>query len=151
MFALGIALVVATSAGPAAHDPLRALHHWDAQRAIAYRTDDAQSLRDLYARGSSAARADLAVLRAYDRRGVRVTTMTPQVLSFTVLDRGPDRLRVRLTGHISGHGDDGHRCLLLPTSPISTRRTLAMRDPPLVPKQHLFLTAKSGQFRTAVR
>ncbi|HEX7740744.1 MAG TPA: hypothetical protein VF426_13965 [Marmoricola sp.] len=123
MFALGIVLVLATSAGPAApaQDPLDVIHHWDARRAAAYRADDAGLLRSLYARGSSAGTADLAVLRAYDRRGVRVTTMTPQVLAFTVLDREPDRLRVRLTGRVAARGDDGRRCLLLPTSPISIR------------------------------
>lgn len=110
------------SASPA--DVLRA---WDRRRAAAYAEGDAAGLRVLYPPGSTAAKADLRLLRGYLRRGLRVTGMRMQLLDVTVLDRSPDRLRLRVTDRLVGavaRGDDGAR--VLPRDRASTRM-LTMR------------------------
>lgn len=46
--------------------------------------------------------ADVAVLREYRRRGLRVEGMRMQVLSVEVLERMPRRWRLRLTDRLQG-------------------------------------------------
>ena len=131
MLALGILLTASTTLLPLhGHpiDPLVIVHHWDARRSAAYLADDPGRLRRLYAPGSAAGRTDLRTLAAYDRRGVRVTALTPQVLAVRVLSRDHASLRVRLRGRVAATGDDGHQCVRLPTSPISTRDLTLRRD-----------------------
>lgn len=78
------------------------LHAWDASRARAYATGRAQRLRELYVPGSSAGRADVALLRGYHRRGLRVTGMRTQVLSLAVLEHRADLWRLRVTERLVG-------------------------------------------------
>jgi hypothetical protein len=58
---------------------------WDRRRAAAWAADDRRALRALYVTGSSAGQQDLAMLAAYHRRGLTVTSMRRQVLGVEVL------------------------------------------------------------------
>ena len=86
------------------------LHAWDQRRAAAYASGEPAALRPLYVPGSPAGRADRALLRAYDDRGLRVVGLRTQVLAVEVR-RGTDRawtLRVtdRLVGGVAvGRGE----------------------------------------------
>jgi hypothetical protein len=77
-------------------DPLELIHTWDARRASAYAEADVAALRGLYADGSIAGRRDVAVLRSYRARGLRVVGLTTQLLDVrSVLQlRGEVVLRV---------------------------------------------------------
>jgi len=90
----------------AAADVLRV---WDRARSVAFAEGDVATLRSLYADGSEAGTSDVRLLRAYLRRGLRVERMRMQLLEVVVLDRGPDRLRARVTDRLAeavvvGHG-----------------------------------------------
>jgi hypothetical protein len=63
---------------------LEVLREWDARRAEALARADASALRELYVPGSGLARQDLALLAAYERRGVRLTGVVHQVTSVEV-------------------------------------------------------------------
>jgi hypothetical protein len=138
-----------------AGDPeVRVLHDWDEQRAAAYASGSARRLRDLYVAGSSAGAADLRVLGDYRERGLRVKGMRTQLLSLSVLDRGPgwrmlavtDRLvgavamraghevvlpRDRPTGHeiTMMRGGDGRWRVAEVTNPGSTNRSSRVGQP----------------------
>ena len=84
------------------------LHAWDAHRARAYAAGRPQQLRELYVPGSSAGRADLALLRRYQRRGLRVAGMRTQVLSLAVLEHRSDLWRLRVTDRLVGAVAVGH-------------------------------------------
>lgn len=73
------------------------LHDWDSRRAAAYAAGEPAALRALYVPGSTTARADRAYLRAYTRRGLRVTGLRHQLLAVDVLDAGPRWWRLRVT------------------------------------------------------
>lgn len=81
---------------------LDVLRSWDRRRAHAFARGSVPTLRALYAPGSEAGTADVAVLREYRRRGLRVEGMRMQVLSVEVLERGPRRWRLRLTDRLQG-------------------------------------------------
>lgn len=105
----------------------RVLHRWDDARARAYADGDAAGLRALYLPGSDAAEADVALLAAYDARGLRVTALTTQVLELSVLRRGPRVLVLRIVDRVAGgtvHGQG--RCSRLATS-APTVRTVEWR------------------------
>lgn len=78
------------------------LRAWDRSRADAYATGDLAALKRLYVPGSTAGAADVAVLRAYLRRGVRVEGMSMQLLAVDVLAVGPRRVRLRVTDRVAG-------------------------------------------------
>jgi hypothetical protein len=98
------------------------LAHWDRRRAHAYATGDVAALRALYVRGSAAGTADVAMLRSYTRRGLRVEGMRMQLLGVQVLGRGRQRWRLRVTDRLHGAVavGTGHR-LPLPRDRASTR------------------------------
>jgi hypothetical protein len=75
---------------------------WDRARARAFADGDVAALRALYVAGSRAGTSDVRLLRDYLRRGLRVEEMRMQLLEVEVLDRGPDRLRVRVTDRLAG-------------------------------------------------
>lgn len=105
------------------------LHSWDRRRAAAYAAGDPAALRRLYARGSTAADADLRVLRGYLRRGLRVEAMRMQLLDVTVLDRSRGLLRLRCTDRLVGAvavGAAGRQPL--PRDRASTRVLTLVRD-----------------------
>lgn len=95
----------------------RVLHRWDEARARAYAAGNAEALRSLYVPASSAADADVALLAAYDARGLRVTAMTTQVFELSVLRRGPRVLVLRIVDRVAGGTVRGQgRCSRLATS-----------------------------------
>lgn len=75
-----------------AFSPVDVLHAWDERRAEAWAAADVAALRDLYAPGSAAGRADAAMLRAWRDRGLRVEGLEMQLLSVQVRRRTSDRL-----------------------------------------------------------
>lgn len=100
----------------------RVLHRWDEARAQAYATGNAEALRSLYVPASSAADADVALLTAYDARGLRVTALTTQVFELSVLRRGPRVLVLRVVDRVAGGVVQGQgRCSRLATSAPAVR------------------------------
>lgn len=103
----GVATVVATGGDerPAVRSTsagvedgvVRLLRSWDRRRARAYARGDPGALKDLYAAGSRTGAADVAVLRGYVGRDLRVTGMRTQLLGADVVGRGPRRLAVLVT------------------------------------------------------
>ncbi|RYP84324.1 hypothetical protein EKO23_15910 [Nocardioides guangzhouensis] len=75
---------------------------WDRRRAAAYSRGDVPALRSLYLPGSGAGEADVAVLRAWLRRGLRVEGLRTQVLDRRVVARGPGRMVLRVTDRMVG-------------------------------------------------
>ena len=67
---------------------LGVLRSWDARRAEAYSAGDVAALRRLHVPGSLLARQDVAVLRRYRERGLRVTRLEQQVFSVDVHEAG---------------------------------------------------------------
>lgn len=76
------------------------LRRWDARRANAYAAGDVRALRGLYV--ARAGTPDLAVLRAYLRRGFRVQGMSMQLLGVRVLVATGSRVRLRVTDRLVG-------------------------------------------------
>ena len=77
------------------------LRGWDARRASAYAGGDLVRLRRLYVDGSSAAAADVRLLRTYLARGYVVRGMTRQLFDVRVLIRRPRLLRLRVTDRLA--------------------------------------------------
>jgi hypothetical protein len=102
------------------------LRTWDAARAAAWRRGDTGALAALYTPGSAAGERDVAMLRAWNQRGRRVTAMTTQVLDVRVLEREPGRLVLRVTDRLVRveTGD-----VVLPTDRPSTHHLALRRDP----------------------
>jgi hypothetical protein len=109
---------------------LRVLRSWDHRRAVAYARADAGALADLYVTGSRTGSADVALLRGYRSRGLRVAGMRTQVLVVRVVHRADHRLALLVTdvlagGFASGVGD--HRWAL-PHDRPSTHRVVLVRS-----------------------
>lgn len=118
---------VSTRASLPASDVLRA---WDRSRAGAFASGDVPALRRLYVEGSAAGVADVALLRAYLRRGVRVEGMGMQLLAVDVLSSGPRRLRLRVTDRVTGAVAVGNGLRTqLPADRASTRVVVLRREP----------------------
>lgn len=126
----------ATSVAPAARDigvvdavgSLAVLRDWDRARAAAWAEGDPAALRDLYARGSAAGRADVAMLRRWTARGLRVEGMGMQVLAVELRLRTGRRLVLVVTDRLVGAvavGPDGRRTPLPRDG--ATRRRLEFR------------------------
>jgi hypothetical protein len=118
---------VVTAASPTTR-AVAVLLSWDRRRAAAWARDDADALRSLYVGGSSTGRRDIAMLTAYHRRGLRVTTMLRQVLAVRVRTSEPRALSLLVTdrlveGRVTGHGER----LVLPRSRPATHRIVLRR------------------------
>ncbi|UDY25052.1 hypothetical protein [Nocardioides sp. Kera G14] len=91
---------------PAVVRPERAaaqiLRLWDRERSEAWAMGDAAALRNLYADGVSAGRADVTMLARWAARGLRVEGLSMQVLSLAVLDHGAGWWRLKVTDRVSG-------------------------------------------------
>lgn len=87
---------------PAETTALAVLHAWDDRRAAAWARGDVDLLRRLYVSGSRTGRADVAMLRAYADRGLRVTGLRTQVLAVAVRALAPARLVLRVTDRLAG-------------------------------------------------
>lgn len=99
--------------------PVDVLHAWDERRAEAWAAGDVARLRSLYAVGSPTGRADAAMLRAWEDRGLRVEGMEMQLLSVQVRRRTPDVLVLDVVDRLVGPA-------LLP-SDLPTRHVVTMR------------------------
>ncbi|WP_139983987.1 hypothetical protein [Nocardioides litoris] len=86
---------------PPADGPREVLRGWDAARADAWAAADPRALAELYTPGSVAGRRDVAMLRAWSRRGVRVDGLETQVLDLRVVERGPRRLALVVTDRVA--------------------------------------------------
>lgn len=105
--------------GPAA-DILRA---WDRRRGRAWARGDADALAGLYLAGSRAGAADVAALRRWTSRGLRVVGLQTQVLEVAVAAETGRRVRLVVTDRLVGGeavGGSGAR-VPLPTDRASTR------------------------------
>lgn len=99
---LSLGLHVAAPPGSAPPDATAVLSEWDEQRSAAWAEADPAALRALYTRSSTAGRTDVAMLRQWRARGLRVERLRMQRLSVRVVSSGPDRLEVRVTDRIAG-------------------------------------------------
>jgi hypothetical protein len=109
-------------------DPAGVLAGWDERRADAWARADAGALADLYAPGSRSGAADVRLLRAYARRGLRVEGLTTQVLALRVVERSPRRLVLVVTDRVvGGSAVGGAAPVALPADRASTRRVELVR------------------------
>lgn len=117
---------VAPSANAEAAEILR---QWDEERAAAWAAGDERALRLLYTAGSDAGAQDLAMLRQWVARGLRVEGMRMQVSAVAVVRRSERRLVLRVTDRLADavavRDSDGQRWTL-PRDRATTRR-LAFR------------------------
>jgi hypothetical protein len=101
---LGLVLPVPADAAQRAAllGALDVLHGWDDRRAEAWAGADEVALRSLYVPGSAAGRADVAMLRAYERRGAVVRRLVTQVFAVRVLRRDPATVRLAVFDRVAG-------------------------------------------------
>lgn len=110
-------------------DTSAVLHDWDDQRAAAWAAGDPAALRSLYAHGSASGRADLAMLREWQRRGLRVEGMRMQVLEVDVRRAAAVRLDLVVTDRLVGAVAVGPGVRLpLPRDGFTTRRVVLVRE-----------------------
>lgn len=127
------------------------LRAWDVRRARAWAAGDPRALRRLYTSGSAAGRRDLAMLAAWNRRGLRVRGLRVQLVAVEVRVAERDRLRLRvadrLVGGWVGAGADRVR---LPADRRS-RRTVELRrgSADRVWRVHSVRSGRSAQDRPA--
>jgi hypothetical protein len=114
----------------AAVQALTVLRAWDERRTAAWAAGDPAALDALYLPGSRTGRADVAMLRAYRRRGLRVLGIRTQVLQVRVAARTGDRLALLVTDRLVGAtAMGGGRRVSLPSGGATTRRiTLRLAD-----------------------
>ncbi len=109
---------------------LAVLRDWDRARAAAWASGDLAALGALYVPGAAAGRADVAMLRKWTERGLRVEGMEMQVLEIALHSQGARRLvlvvRDRLVGAVAVRpgGDDR---IALPRDGASTRRLVFVK------------------------
>ena len=109
-------------------DAVRLLRAWDHRRARAYARGDAAALAALYVAGSRTGAADVAVLRGYLGRDLRVSGMRTQLLAADVVERGGRRLTVLVTDVLTrAVATSGTRRWELPRDRPSTRRVVLVR------------------------
>lgn len=98
--------VVAPEAGSVsvtrAVSSLAILRDWDRSRAAAWAEGDARALARLYVDGSEAGARDVAMLRAWRDRGLRVEGMSMQVLAVELRARTARRLVLVVTDRLVG-------------------------------------------------
>ena len=109
-------------------DAVRLLRGWDARRARAYARGAPSALAALYTAGSRTGAADVAVLRGYVARHLRVTGMRTQVLGAQVVRHDDGRLVVDVTDVLVGAvaASVGRRWPL-PRDHPTTRRVVLVR------------------------
>ena len=114
-------------------ESLAVLRDWDRSRAAAWAAGDVAALRALYARGSKAGERDVAMLRRWRGRGLRVRGMSMQLLSVELRARTARRLVLVVTDRLVGAeavraGSSATPSgLALPRDRPSTRRLTFMR------------------------
>jgi len=111
-----------------APDPVALLRDWDQRRAEAWATGDVAGLRHLYAPDSRAGATDVAMLRAWRARGLRVVGMRMQLLSVAVRVATEDRLVLVVADRLASAvalGEGVRRPL--PRDTVSVRRIVLVR------------------------
>jgi hypothetical protein len=104
------------------------LHAWDDRRSAAWAAGEPRGLRLLYAPGSPAGQADVAMLRQWHRRGLRVEGMQMQLLDLNVRRASTTRLDLVVTDRLVGAVAVGRGVRLpLPRDGFSTRRVVLVR------------------------
>ena len=78
------------------------LRGWDARRSAAYAAADVAALRRLYADGSIAGRRDVAVLRSYRSRGLRVVGLTTPAARRAERAQHAGEVVLRVTDRLAG-------------------------------------------------
>jgi hypothetical protein len=87
----------ATGGSAAVPVEVAVLTAWDRRRAAAYARADPAALRRLYRAGSRTGAADLAMLAAWTRRGLRVRALRTQLPAYVVGARRSGRFQVIVT------------------------------------------------------
>jgi len=122
---------VAAAAAARASAEVRALavlHRWDRARARAWARGDPVALARLYVPGSRAGRRDVAMLRTWSRRGLRVAGLRMQVLAAALVARDRGRLVLVVTDRLAGGAARaGPVRRALPRDRPSTRRLVFRR------------------------
>lgn len=80
---------------------LAVLRDWDRSRAAAWASGDVAALRALYVRGSAAGSRDVAMLRAWRGRGLRVERISMQVLAVELRARSGRRIVLVVTDRLA--------------------------------------------------
>lgn len=116
-----------TRASLPAREVLRA---WDRRRAAAWAAGDPAALARIYLPRAVAGRRDVALLRRWNARGVRVTRLVPQVLAVRVTRATDQRLVVVLTDRLGVvEARVGGEVVVLPADRATTRRVELRRGP----------------------
>ncbi|TNM39421.1 hypothetical protein FHP29_10930 [Nocardioides albidus] len=128
----GPRVVVAPAAGRVgvarAVAALAVLRDWDRARARAWADGDAGALRGLYVERSAAGEHDVAMLRAWLRRGLRVRDLEMQVLRVELRRQTERRIVLVVTDRLAGASATGRgRRVVLPRDGPSTRRLVFVR------------------------
>jgi hypothetical protein len=104
------------------------LRVWDARRSDAWAHADPRRLARLYTAGSQTGARDLAELRRWRARGVRVVGLRQQVAAVRVLHESTRRLVLRVTDRtVDGVAVGHHRRTAIPRSAWATHRISLQR------------------------
>ena len=95
---------------------LSVLREWDSRRSAAFAADDERSLSRLYVPGSPLASQDLAVLRGYRERGLRVLHAEQQVVSVEVHETSSQQVTMSVVERLAAG-----RVEVVPSMGASTR------------------------------
>ncbi len=105
------------------------VHAWDERRSAAWAAADPAALARLYTPASAAGAADVAMLRAWQERGLRVVDLRMQLLSVETRRRTPHRLVVVVSDRVATAVAVGHGVRrALPRDEVSTRRLVLVRS-----------------------
>lgn len=121
--------VVGSTVAPPGRAPyaVEVLRAWDVRRSRAWSAGDPAALRRLYVAGSAAGTRDVRMLRAWQRRGLRVHGLRAQLLRVIVRSVRPRRLVIDVTDRLAGGvvaGTDAGRTIELPRDAASRRRVV---------------------------
>lgn len=114
-------------AGVAAPAHVEVLRSWDERRARAWAGGDAAALRALYVVGSRTGAHDVAMLRRYRSRGLRVVGLETQLVSVTPIRAETNVLLLDVIDRVTGAevvGDGTRRTL---PADLPSRRQVALR------------------------
>ena len=119
-----------TEAAPAKLPAREVLRAWDRRRAAAWAAQDPAALARIYLPRAEAGRRDVALLRRWTDRGVRVTRLQPQVLALRVVEATDRRLVVEVTDRLGVvEPVTGGVAIDLPTDRATSRRIELRREP----------------------
>lgn len=108
-------------------EPLRVLHEWDAARSLAWEHADPVALEGLYLPRSTAGVEDVALLKRYAARGVRLRGIRMQVLSARIVVKRETRMQLVVVERFAGaHAETASGARSLPAGrPV--RRIIDLR------------------------